>query len=125
MKPAPPPALYKGLEEFNAGKFFECHETLEAIWLEEESELRRLYQGILQIGVGFYHTLTRRNYRGATVLLQGGINYCRPFAPSYFGIDIANLIAAAETALMQIEELGPQHINEFDRSFVPRINYQA
>ncbi len=121
----PPPALYKGLEEFNAGKFFECHETLEAIWNEEESELRRLYQGILQIGVGFYHTLTRRNYRGAITLLQGGINYCRPFAPTYFGIDIASLIAAAEAAHAHIETLGPQRIAEFDRSFVPQINYHS
>ena len=71
----PPPAeLLVGIEQFNRGEYFECHETLEALWVAEPTPLRRLYQGILQVGVGFYH-LRAGNYRGATGLLtlrQGG-----------------------------------------------------
>jgi predicted metal-dependent hydrolase len=123
--PKPPPELYKGIEEFNAGQFFECHETLEAIWIAETDEVRKLYQGILQIGVGFHHTLKRKNYRGATTLLQGGINYCTPFSPRYFGIEIAALIAAAEIALEYIKKLGPEHIADFDTKFLPIIKYDV
>ncbi len=121
--PEPPPELYKGIEEFNAGQFFECHETLEAIWNDEPGEVRKLYQGILQIGVGFYHTLKRKNYRGATVLLQSGINYCQPFSPQYFGIEIAPLIAEAEIALAHLKELGPENIAEFDKKYLPIIKF--
>ncbi len=119
----PPPGLFQGIEQFNRHEFFECHETLEAIWIEEKTELRRLYQGILQVGVGFYHTIKRKNYRGATTLLQGGINYLRPFAPIYFSIDVAELIAGAERALAHIQALGPERITEFDLSFIPQIHF--
>ena len=117
-----PPGFFWAIAQFNRREFFECHETLEEIWLMEPSELRRLYQGILQVGVGFYHTIKRKNYRGATTLLQGGINYLRPFAPSHFGIDVAGLIAAAERALAHIQELGPEHIAEFDLGYIPQIS---
>ena len=48
------PRLQKGIEEFNQQLFFECHETLEEIWLEEHGEDRRFYQGIIQIAAGYY-----------------------------------------------------------------------
>ena len=31
----PPPGLLAGIEEFNRGEFFECHETLEELWMAE------------------------------------------------------------------------------------------
>src|SRR5262249_20822635 len=48
---APPAELVRAVEQFNRGEFFECHETLEALWMAEAEPLRRLYQGILQVGV--------------------------------------------------------------------------
>ncbi len=60
----PPPDFYKALEQFNQHRFFECHETLEDLWNAERSELRRFYQGILQLGVAYYKIITRPNYRG-------------------------------------------------------------
>src|SRR3954469_19117281 len=68
----PPAALLAGIEQFNQGAYFEGHETLEAIWMGEPGDIRRLYQGILQIGVGFYH-LQRGNYRGTLNLLASGV----------------------------------------------------
>jgi predicted metal-dependent hydrolase len=117
----PPPALFKAVEEFNRGEFFECHETLEQIWLAEPTELRRLYQGILQIGVAFHHTLKRKNYRGAITLLQNGMNYCAPFSPLYFGLDIKRLLEDSHSALEHILELGPERIGNFDRRYLPII----
>ncbi|NWJ47469.1 MAG: DUF309 domain-containing protein [Chloroflexi bacterium] len=118
----PPPDFFKGVAEFNAREFFECHETLEKIWLEEPGEIRKLYQGILQIGVGFYHCLTRQNYRGAVTLLQNGIDKCRPFAPQQFGLNLEALIKETELALSRIKELGTEHIANFDSSLIPTLN---
>ena len=50
-----PPVLLDGLEQFNAGDYWECHETLETLWIAEPRPVRDLYQGILQIGVAFHH----------------------------------------------------------------------
>jgi predicted metal-dependent hydrolase len=122
-QPKAPPGLYKGIAQFNRQEFFECHETLEEIWIAEPGEVRQLYQGILQIGVAFYHATHRKNYRGATRLLQTGMAYLRPFGPVYFGIDLAGLLDGAENALRQLEELGPARIAEFDEKFIPRISF--
>ena len=46
------PRLLKGIEEFNQGLYFQCHETLEEVWLEEQGEDRLFYQGIIQIAFG-------------------------------------------------------------------------
>jgi predicted metal-dependent hydrolase len=68
----PPPALLvKGVQQFNAREFFECHETLEELWRAEEDLVRYLYQGILHVGVGYYH-LSRGNHHGAITKLSGG-----------------------------------------------------
>ena len=84
----PPAALRAGIEQFNRGEYFECHETLEALWLAEPTPLRRLYQGILQVGVALHH-LRAGNYRGASGLLARGIGYLEPFAPCCLGVDVA------------------------------------
>ena len=44
MEPQDDPRFIKGIEEFNSGLYFECHETLEEIWLEEHGEDRKFYQ---------------------------------------------------------------------------------
>ncbi|MEE9145275.1 MAG: DUF309 domain-containing protein, partial [Candidatus Binatia bacterium] len=48
------PRLLKGIEEFNQRLFFECHESLEEIWLEEHGKDRKFYQGIIQIAAGYF-----------------------------------------------------------------------
>jgi uncharacterized protein len=117
----PPPELLKGIEEFNRGEFFEQHETLEEIWIEEDDPIRYLYQGILQVGVGFHHR-RRNNYRGAHLLLERGKGYLEPFRPNCMGIDVESLVQAAERALEEVHRLGPGRLEEFDESvFVPQV----
>jgi predicted metal-dependent hydrolase len=41
-----PDLVLKGIEEFNRGEFFECHEYLEEAWMQESRRIRFLYQGI-------------------------------------------------------------------------------
>jgi uncharacterized protein len=117
----PPSSFQQAIAEFNARQFFECHETLENLWKAEQSELRRFYQAILQIGVGYYKIITRPNYQGALALLQSGADYLRPFAPQHFGIDVTALIAAAEQAHQELLRLGPDHLTDFDPSLIPTI----
>ncbi|NUM80654.1 DUF309 domain-containing protein [bacterium] len=46
----------KGAHQFNSGEFFECHETLEKIWIDlEEGESKKFIQGIIHLAVGHYH----------------------------------------------------------------------
>lgn len=113
----PPRQLLEGVEQFNRGEYFEQHETLELLWRAETRSVRRLYQGILQIGVAFYH-LQRRNYHGVVHMLTRGTAYLQPFTPACQGIDVASLIELAVSTLRVVEQLGPARLDEF--SWQPR-----
>jgi hypothetical protein len=116
----PPPELLRGIDEFNAGRFFEQHETLELLWRGTASPVRDLYHGILQVGVGLYHR-GRGNFHGASVLLEEGIGRLEPFAPACQGIDVARLVSDARAAHARLLELGSERMREDDPAFAPRI----
>ena len=115
-----PDLVLKGIEEFNRGEFYECHEYLEEAWMQESGRVRYLYQGILQVGVGFYH-LHNGNWRGATGLLRNGTIRLKEFEPETLGVDVARLIRQSERCLQELETLGRDRIDEFDTSQIPKV----
>jgi predicted metal-dependent hydrolase len=117
----PPPELALGIEQFNRGEFFEQHETLELLWRDTRTPDRGLYHGILQIGVGLHHW-RERNFHGASVLLEEGIERLRPFAPACHGVDVASLIADATAARERLASLGAHRMGEVEVTRIaPRI----
>jgi predicted metal-dependent hydrolase len=118
----PPPALLEGIAQFNRGEFFEQHETLELLWRAERREVRALYQGILQIGVAFFH-LRRLNHHGTVYMLTRGAAYLAPFAPQCQCVDVQGLLGAASAALREVERLGPDRLAEFDWSLTPKVRF--
>ena len=120
---APAPAeLRKAIEEFNSAEFFEQHETLELLWRATPEEIRHLYEGILQIGVGMHHLLKNRNFHGAAVKLDHGIRLLEAFPGTCHGVDVARLRREADAARHHLLELGPRRLDEFDRRLVPRVH---
>ena len=117
----PPDLVLRGIEEFNRGEFFECHEYLEEAWMQESGRIRYLYQGILQVGVGFYH-LQNGNWRGATGLLRNGTTRLKEFEPETLGVDVAKLVRESERCLQELETLGRGRIGEFDASKIPKVH---
>jgi uncharacterized protein len=116
----PPPALLLGIEQFNQREYFECHETLEALWNRESGTIRVLAKGILQVGVGCYHLL-RGNYRGALLKLASGAAYLEPFAPRCRRVEVARLISDARRLRAEVLALGPERLGEVDRTLLPII----
>jgi uncharacterized protein len=117
----PPPRLVEGIAQFNRGEYFEQHETLELLWRDERRDVRRLYQGILQIGVAFHH-LRRRNHHGTVYMLTRGANYLAPFAPRCQGVDVRRLLTDAAAALAAVEQLGPERLGDFDWRLAPTVH---
>lgn len=118
----PPDLFYVGLEQFNRREYFEQHESLEEIWIEDPRPLRRLYQGILKVGVGFYK-LKLGNYRGTVNHIRGGIAYLERFDDDCLGVEVARLIREATKVLRRVEELGPDRLGEFDLAALPTVHY--
>lgn len=121
----PPPADFlKGIHEFNAGEFFEQHETLELLWRATESDIRYLYQGVLLVGVGIYHQ-QQGNFHGAQAKLAAGIEMLEWFAPVCQTVDVADLIARARICLERVRALGAERLHELDRSLIPQVRLLA
>jgi len=119
---APPADLLRGIEQFNAREYFECHEILEQAWNDEPGPVRVLYKGILQVGVGCYHLL-RGNYRGAVIKLRTGADYLEAFAPGCMSVNVAQLIGAARQLEALLLELGPERLDEVDLRLLPVIQF--
>lgn len=80
-------AFAKGVDEFNRGYFFECHETLEDLWAGVRGPSRDFLQGLIQVSVALYH-LTGGNRAGAESMLRRALSRFRKYPGSYWGFDL-------------------------------------
>lgn len=117
----PPDGVREGIHLFNEGRFYEAHEELEHEWHAERRPIRRLYQGILQIGVGFHHA-RNGNHRGAVLLLTDGVEKVSAFTPACQGLDTARLVRESQRCLDDILALGADGLSRFDWDRVPAIH---
>jgi uncharacterized protein len=120
----PPPALIQAVREFNAGDYFQCHETLEHAWLHEPGYIRVLWQGIIQVSVACFH-ITRGNGEGARKIWTAALLNLAPFPDRCHGVDVAALRAQTETCLQAILALGDGGAARFDRTLFPRITLRG
>ena len=99
-----------------AGRPFHAHEVLEAAWKTGPAAERDLWQGLAQIAVGLTHA-HRGNARGAVTLLRRGAQRVRGYAaearpvsesgePRPFGINVGEVVSAAEDLAARIEQNG-------------------
>ena len=112
MTQAVPQEFWQGVEQFNQGQFYACHDTLEALWLEATEPQKTFYQGILQIAVALYH-LGNSNWRGTVILLGEGINRLRRYPPTYAGIDVDELLTNSAALLTALQQAGPEKIGNW------------
>lgn len=104
-----PEAFWLGVEQFNQRQFYDCHDTLEAIWTEAETSDKNFYQGILQVAVALYH-LRNLNWQGAVVLMGEGVNRLRAYQPEHYTIDVEQFLADTVALLRDIQQAGPEAV---------------
>jgi len=103
MNETMPDEFWHGIEQFNEGEFYACHDILEAIWIDSLEPDKTFYQGILQIAVGLYH-LGNSNRRGAMILLGEGSNRLRRYLPTYGGINVEKLLTQSVDLLIILQQ---------------------
>jgi len=81
-------AFERGVAEFNAGYYFECHDTLEDMWTGIRGPSRDFFQGLIQVSVAFYH-LGGGNLAGAESMLRRALKRFARYPDRYFGFDLA------------------------------------
>ncbi|OCQ90416.1 hypothetical protein BCD64_27450 [Nostoc sp. MBR 210] len=110
MSETMPQEFWQGVEQFNSGQFYACHDTLEALWIEAIEPEKTFYQGILQIAVALYH-LRNENLRGAAILLGEGSNRLRRYPDSYGGINVDELLSQSAELLTVLQQTSVNKIS--------------
>lgn len=101
----------EGIQQFNQRQFYECHDTLEAIWIEAPEMDKRFYQGILQVAVACHH-LSNHNLRGAIILLGEGIRRLSDYQPDYQNIDVTELLEASISLQQTLQQIAPEQVDD-------------
>lgn len=79
--------MEKGVELFNGGSFFECHDVLEDLWSGVRGDSRDFFQGLIQVSVALYH-VDRGNTLGARSMLDRALKRFEAYPTRYFGFDL-------------------------------------
>jgi predicted metal-dependent hydrolase len=95
--------LARGIELFNHGEYFECHEVLEEAWTPECGPRRLFLQSLIHMAVGFYHN-RRGNPVGALRQLRKGLRKLSGYLPVCEQIDTARLEREILLVVRAIEE---------------------
>jgi predicted metal-dependent hydrolase len=103
------PALQEGLRLFNARKFFEAHEALEALWLKAAGDEKTFLHGLIQVAAAFHH-FTRGNLAGFRSLLEkGSLKLEKSFADRH-AIRLAEFLGQLQLWREWAERADKQHL---------------
>lgn len=93
----------RGIDLFNAGRYWEAHEAWEEAWTpDRHGPDRGFYKGLIQIAAGCLH-YRRRNRRGAINKWRSGLEQLRPYPHAHREVDLATLERAVESYLKAME----------------------
>ena len=117
MPPSHDPRYLKYFEYFRDGDYFEAHEILEELWLEDHSDSRDFYKGLIQAAVALHHIETG-NRGGAKKVHRTSVGYLLPYKPNHLGLDVTKFINES-TACLNSSLSKPDPIT-LDPSTVPQ-----
>jgi len=80
----------EGIELFNAGRFFECHEAWEQVWNRSHGDEKVAIQGLIQTAVAILH-LERGNREGAESQYAKARAKLDPLPDDFKGIAVGEL----------------------------------
>lgn len=119
LPPLPRDFVY-AISLFNRRYYWETHEVLEDLWMDETGRKRTFYQGIIQAAASLYHVLGA-NPKGVIKLALDalpkiGLPYDNPWK-----IDTGPLISSLNHYKTQAEEILGQARSGFDYRLLPVI----
>jgi len=80
----------RGIDLFNEGRLFDCHEVWEELWKRSTGREKAFIQGMIQAAVAILH-VERGNPDGARSQYEKAITKLSDFPSAYRGIAIARL----------------------------------
>jgi predicted metal-dependent hydrolase len=116
---------------FNAQKYYEAHDVLENLWLEEAGDNHLFFKGLIQLAGAFVHLQKQaarpdhpkdgRRMRPAVRLFQLAARNLEGFGPSHLQLDVVGTIEIATRCIAAIEA---SHFtkNPWDPATAPQLH---
>ena len=89
--PEPDPRFERGIQLFNEGDYFESHESIEEVWLEDKSPYRNFYKGLIQAAAALYQ-FKRGILGGALRLYRSSRGHLSSYEGITLGVDVKKLL---------------------------------
>lgn len=109
--------------------YFECHEVLEELWLEQNKD--PLYKGLLQVAVGLYH-FRNGNLTGGRKMLHSAVEKLAPYPAACLGIDLGKLRQSALEYARRLDDFATApfefydlHIELLDQELIQAVETAA
>jgi hypothetical protein len=101
---------------FNEQKYYEAHDVLEHLWLEEKGPTHQFFKGLIQLAGAYVHL--QKQYRRpehstdgprlrpAWRLFKLAQTNLEPFLPTFLDLDVRTVLELCSKNMLAIEEAG-------------------
>ncbi len=111
----------KGVQLFNARKFWHAHEAWENVWKRRPEESRIFFQGLIQLAAAYHLLLVNKRYGGTMQNFAKAEEKLRLFPPQFLRVNVSQVLGFIDVARQEIARVGQSHLDGFDTSIVPTI----
>ncbi|MBI2080798.1 MAG: DUF309 domain-containing protein [candidate division NC10 bacterium] len=116
-------ALECGAALYNAGLYFETHELLEPVWMEQpKGPDLTVLQGIIQAAVGLYH-FQHGNWRGGIRVLGYGLSKAEAGRPTFHGLEMEDLMRGLAASREAARAVAAGERDAFPWEAVPAMRF--
>jgi uncharacterized protein len=98
--------LRKGINLFNNGRFFQAHETWEALYQEAEKKDKPFLEGLIQLSAACRLIEDFGEIKGPVKLIYQALIRFEHYQPTYLKIKVAELAATMEAWAKELEASG-------------------
>src|SRR3954449_10914849 len=117
--------LREGIDLFNQGRFFECHEILELFFQETEEANKPFVEGLVQLAAGFRMFVDFGEIKGPVRMIRQALIRFESYQPNFLQVRVKDLIdaldawvkaaqaAAGDPSIAKVPKIPLQHFSFF------------
>ena len=110
--------LREGIRLFNAGRYFDSHESLEDFYLSAEEAHKPFVEGLIQLAAAFRMRRDFDEIKGPVRMARQALIRLENFQPACLGIKVTGLIQSVEAWVEETEK------NNGAAAKMPKISLQ-
>jgi len=104
--PTLPKEFLRGIELFNQGRFFECHEVWETIWLKASGDEREFLHAMIQAAAALHH-YRQGNLKGFRTVARRAADRLEKLPKILFQVDVQKFRFTLESFLAETDATLP------------------